>query len=148
MRETLINDDKAIQLSSDTQDYRTINRELKKTINFRLIGSHMQNARMQQNMTQAAIAERMHLGEKYYSLVETGKSALSLARFIQFVCLTQTSADALLTGCHTDYPHSVHSDTTSEMRRNVDCILDQCSDEMLRTIYALIKGLIQYDQKE
>lgn len=125
-------------------DYREFNRELKSAINYQLIGKRMQHARLQKNLTQAAVAEQMHLGEKYYASLESGKLCINLVRFIQFICIMQVSADQLLAGCFPDYPSSDNCDDITEQRHQVNQLLDQCSDDMLQTIYAVVKGLIQY----
>ncbi len=71
--------------ANEVPDYRTINRQLQAEINYHVLGRHMQTVRQDRGMTQAAVAEKMKLGTKYYASLEEGFSHISLYRLIQFI---------------------------------------------------------------
>lgn len=70
-----------------SSDFRENTRQLQQKINYRVIGRHMKDIRVACNMTQSSIAEKMGVGSKYYTSIETGYSKISFARFIQFLCI-------------------------------------------------------------
>lgn len=128
---------------SDNADYRAINRQLKADIDFHIIGNHMQVVRKARGMTQAAVAEKMKLGTKYYAAMEAGAVKISFSRFLQFIIIMQTSADYLLSGCQPNYPtqFSCPTDACKE-RVLLNRLLDQCSDDLTKTLYVIAQGLI------
>ena len=103
----------------------------------------MQAIRQKCGMTQAVVAEKMKLGVKYYAALEAGTESISLSRLIQFICLMQSSSDTLLAGCHPDYPplHTCQENVCHE-RILLNKLLDQCSDELIRTLYVIAQGIL------
>ena len=83
------------------------------------------------------------LGVKYYAALEAGTESISLSRLIQFICLMQSSSDTLLAGCHPDYPplHTCQENVCHE-RILLNKLLDQCSDELIRTLYVIAQGIL------
>ena len=53
-------------------DYRENLRQLRENIDWKMLGSHMQEARKQSKFTQAQMAERMGISPNYYSGYESG----------------------------------------------------------------------------
>lgn len=127
---------------ADNANYRTVNKQLQGEVDYKLLGCHMQSIRQQRDMTQAAVAEKMKLGIKYYAAIEAGTARISLYRLIQFICIMQTSADLLLAGCHADYPPSnPYLDDVCKERLLLNKLLDQCPDETIKTLYVVAQGL-------
>lgn len=128
---------------SDTSDYRAVNKQLKAEFDFKIIGKHMQSVRKKRGMTQAEVAEKMKLGTKYYASMEAGAVKISFPRFIQFVILMQASADFLLSGCHPEYPpqFACPGEACKE-RIMLNKLLDQCPDDLRKTLYVIAQGLI------
>lgn len=123
-------------------DYREQNRRLQKEIDYRSIGAHMQEVRNQCGLTQKALAERMGVESHYYGSLETGANRISFARFIQFMTLTNAAADYLLMGCHKDLTPNIERLTcVCEERHLLDQLLDRCSNETIKVIYAMCKTL-------
>ena len=122
-------------------EYLAVNKQLQSEIDYRVIGRHMQAIRQKCGMTQAVVAEKMKLGVKYYAALEAGTESISLSRLIQFICLMQSSSDTLLAGCHPDYPplHTCQENVCHE-RILLNKLLDQCSDELIRTLYVIAQG--------
>lgn len=128
---------------AETTDYRAINKQLKNEFDFRVIGKHMQSIRKSRGMTQAEVAEKMKLGTKYYASIEAGAVKISFQRFLQFVVLMQASSDYLLSGCHPEYQtlFSCKGDVCKE-RLVLNGLLDQCSDELIKTLCVITQSLM------
>lgn len=123
-------------------DYREQNRKLQNEINYRIIGSHMREVRKQCGFTQKTLAEYMGVDTNYYGSLETGANRISFSRFIQFMAMTNASADYLLMGCHQGLGsnHERISCACKE-RQLLERILDSCPNETIKIIYALCKAL-------
>lgn len=132
--------------NSDACDYRALKRQLQADIDYKLLGQHMQAVRRKRELTQAVVAEKMKVGVKYYSAIESGKVKISLYRLIQFICIMGTSADHLLMGCHIDYPPSHEcTEEASVDRKELYTLLDQCSDDHIKTLRIVAEGLLAKD---
>ncbi|WP_461811511.1 helix-turn-helix domain-containing protein [Faecalimonas sp.] len=123
-------------------EYREINKQLHADIDYKLLGRHLREIRKQNGMTQAEIAEKMKMGVKYYASIEEGKTKINLIRLIQFICITQTSADYILAGTHKRYPSQFQCpENASRSRKQLSQLLDQCSEQIIETIYVIAEGL-------
>lgn len=124
-------------------DYRALTKQLHADIDYRVLGQHMQAVRQKRGLTQAAVAEKMKVGVKYYASIESGKARISLCRLVQFICLMGTSADHLLVGSHLDYPPGYACpDDASEDRKVLLALLDQCSEDTVKTLRIVAEGLL------
>lgn len=133
--------------TGEPSDYRALKRQLQADIDYRLLGQHMQAVRQSRKMTQSAVAEKMRIGVKYYSSIESGKAKINLYRLIQFICIMGTSADHLLVGCLLDYPPSYTCpDDISEDRKALYTLLDHCSDDTVKTLRIVAEGLLQKEK--
>lgn len=125
--------------SRDTR-FRETNKRLQSEINYRALGLHMRDVRKARNFTQDEVCEILDMDPKYYSTLENGKNRISLTRFIQFAWELGASADFLISGCHpklmTDAPKLTCG---CEERRLLSEMLDQCSNEMIQTMYSICK---------
>lgn len=121
---------------------RSFNLQLQAEIDYVTLGRHMKDVRKAKKYTQAQISEILGLKPNYYGQYETGKRHINLPRFIQFICKTQCSADALLKGCHKDYPSAVPiRQEYSESRRKINSILDKCDDALLEDLTIIVEML-------
>lgn len=124
-------------------EYRAVNKQLQSEIDYKVIGRHMQATRQRNGMTQAIVAEKMKLGVKYYAALEAGTENISLSRLIQFICIMQSSSETLLAGCHPDYPPKhICSENVCHERILLNKLLDQCSDDLIKTLYVIAQGLL------
>lgn len=124
-------------------DYRSNNKQLQQKINYRVIGKHMKDLRLACNMTQSNVAEKMGVGSKYYTSLETGFSKISLARFIQFLCITQGSADTILAGSHPNLPiQGMQNMADEQNRQKFENLLNQSSMDLREVMYAVCETLL------
>lgn len=122
-------------------DYREQNKRLQSEINYRIIGSHMREVRKQCGLTQKALAEYMGVDTNYYGSLETGANRISFPRFIQFMAITNAAADYLLMGCHQGLINTEGISCICKERQLLEKLLDSCSNETIKIIYALCKAL-------
>ena len=128
-------------------DFREVTHQLQREFNYKVLGQHMKSVRNSRHMTQAQVAEAMHLGVKYYASIETGTIKISLMRLIQFINLMQVSADSLLTGCHENYPsEKTDREYKCIARHKLEALLDQCSDETIETVCIITEALMKPDR--
>ncbi len=123
---------KTIKGAFECNDKRPFNLQLQDEIDYVTLGRHMRDVRKALGYTQAQIAEILGLKPNYYGQYETGTRHINIPRFIQFVCKTKCSADALLVGCHKEYPSAAPEQAgCSEARRELNSILDKCDDALM-----------------
>ncbi len=133
--------------NSKTNNDQITKRPLSSDIDYKVLGRHMQAVRKQQGLTQDTVAEYMEIGTRYYSAIECGTAKINLYRLIQFVCLTHTSADNLLVGCHHNYPtHYITSTDSNEDLKLLMSMLEHCSSNTIKTARALTETFIQSNE--
>ena len=124
------------------ENEKTANALLQEEIDYEVFGRHLRMVRKQMGLTQAQFSEKMSLKPNFYGEYETGKRHINFPRFLQFVCVAQCSADMLLRGCHKDFPsEGQHAAAYSEKRRELNNLLDQCDDELITGLIAIVKLL-------
>lgn len=129
--------------SSEEKKERCLNNlQLQDEIDYVTIGRHMRDVRKNLHFTQAQLSERMGLKPNYYGQYETGIRHINIPRFIQFVFTTKCSADSLLIGCHKRYPSVTPEKLEcSEVRKELNNILDKCDDDLLQDIIRIVEIL-------
>lgn len=121
---------------------KTANALLQEEIDYEVFGQHLRMVRRKLGFTQAQFSEKMGLKPNFYGEYETGKRHINFPRFLQFVCVAQCSADMLLRGCHKDFPsEGQHAAAYSEKRRELNNLLDQCDDDLITGLIAIVRLL-------
>lgn len=121
---------------------KTANALLQEEINYEVFGQHLRMVRRKLGLTQAQFSEKMGLKPNFYGEYETGKRHINFPRFLQFVCVTQCSADMLLRGCHKDFPSEGQPVAAcSEKRKELNRLLDKCDDELISGLIAIVELL-------
>lgn len=119
---------------------KTANALLQEQIDYKVFGHHLRMVRKKMGLTQAQLSEKMGLNPNFYGEYETGKRHINFPRLIQFICVTQSSADMLLRGCHQDFPsESQHAVAYSEKRRELNSLLDKCDDDLITGLIAIVE---------
>lgn len=65
-------------------------------LNFKAIGKRIKLARINQNMTQETVADKIGVTPQHVSNIETGNSSVSLTTLVAIANLLKVSADELL----------------------------------------------------
>ena len=130
-------------------DFRANYQHLQDEINYRLIGQHMKEMRKAHSMTQSNVAEKMGMTLNYYTSLERGNSKISFARFIQFLCITGGSADALLVGCHSELPIEKMQNLSEEQNRQAfERLLSQTPISTRKMMFKLCETLAEMMGKD
>ena len=104
------------------------------TLNYKIIGKNIKQARKGQKLTQEALAELIDKSTSYISYIETGKKCLSLETLVDIANCLKVSADDLLS-FNIEYRHEIKSEFSS--------ILEQCSTYEKKVITDVAKALKQ-----
>ena len=108
-------------------------------IDCRVIGKHMRDIRNARKMTQSHIAEKMGIGIKYYSSLETGQNKISLTRFVQFLAITKVNSDSVLAGSYPGLSVSTADNALliCDERKRLELLISKSSNDAVKTMYAL-----------
>ena len=96
---------------------------------YSVIGRRIKTARLEQNIKQEEIADKLDISVAFMSRVETGRAKLNLKRLTQIAEVLNISPAYLLTGSNT-----VSKDYLKEDFR---IILDKCTPEQQKLIYEI-----------
>ena len=96
---------------------------------YNVIGRRIKTARVEQNLTQEELADKIDVSVAFMSRLERGSSKINLKRLTQIAETLNVSPGYLLTG----------SNATSKdyLREDFRQILDKCTPEQQRLIYAI-----------
>lgn len=96
---------------------------------YNVIGRRIKNARIERNITQEELADRIDVSVAFMSRVERGTSQINLKRLTQIAEILNVSPGYLLTGSNTasrDY-----------LREDFRQVLEKCTPAQQRLIYAI-----------
>ena len=105
-------------------------------IDYKLIGKRIKQARVNLNLTQQALAEKLDVSTNYLSKVEGGHEKPNLDFLGRISIATEISLPELLTGV---------VERSRYLRNDIAKILDMCSPEKTRLIYDIISRISKYD---
>lgn len=96
---------------------------------YNVIGRRIKTVRMEHNLTQEELADKIDVSVAFMSRLERGNSKINLKRLTQIAEILNVSPGYLLTG----------SNTTSKdyLREDFREVLDKCTPEQQRLIYAI-----------
>ena len=96
---------------------------------YNVIGRRIKTVRMEQNLTQEELADKIDVSVAFMSRVERGSGKINLKRLTQIAEILNVSPGYLLTG----------SNTTSKdyLREDFRQVLDKCTPKQQRLIYAI-----------
>lgn len=72
---------------------------MKVTVDLKLLGRRIKEARHRRKLTQAKVGEEIGVSDSYISRIETGKARMSMYRFFTMATLLQVEPSDLLVGC-------------------------------------------------
>ena len=112
---------------------------------YTVIGRRIREARVEQNLRQEELADKMNISVAYMSRVETGKGHLNLNRLTQIAEILKVSPGYLLTGSNVR--------SKNYLKKDFNTVLEKCSPEQQRLIYEIAELVsktkfeaIQYDE--
>jgi transcriptional regulator with XRE-family HTH domain len=104
-------------------------------LDYKLIGARLKQARLDKELTQENLAEKLDVSVAYLSRVERGTLDISLKRLSEICGLLDVKEGAILNGVS----------TTSKNYLNEDFVhlLKNCPPEKVKLIYELAKTVIE-----
>lgn len=105
--------------------------KVERRVNYVLIGRRLKQARKKAKMTQAEVAELIHVKAAYYSNLERGRDYINLERLIQLCIIFQILPGDLLNECCAELMPMKSVDLTEKSAEKDDIIymVNQCSKE-------------------
>ena len=103
--------------------------ELKKKI-----GKRIQELRLKNKLKQSELAEKVNIATKTQSCIETGKNFPSAELLERYATAFDIKISDLL--------NIAHIEQTSVLLKEIEAILKNASEEEIKLIYKIIKGVI------
>lgn len=104
--------------------------ELNMNVDYKAVGTRIRQIRLEQHLTQEALAEEIGISTSHVSNIETGTKQISLSTLIKVANILKVSVDELL------IDNVMHSNTKYE--KEIMRHLEDCSDYELRHMIDLI----------
>ncbi|NLO40914.1 MAG: helix-turn-helix transcriptional regulator [Ruminiclostridium sp.] len=98
-------------------------------VNFKIIGLRVKEARLQKQMSQAVLAERIDMSVTYISHIETARKKASLETLVRIANVLDVTVDHMLNGNQISDP--------AEYRTDLAQLLDDCTNCEKRIIYEI-----------
>lgn len=98
-------------------------------INFKIIGLRIKELRLEKQMTQADLAEKIDMSPTYMSHIETAKKKASLESLLRISNALEITMDRLLNGNQTSDP--------AEYLTDLIILLEDCTSQEKRMIYEI-----------
>ena len=102
-------------------------------INFKIIGLRIRELRLEKQMTQADLAEKIDMSATYMSHIETAKRQASLESLLRISNALEITMDRLLNGNQTSDP--------AEYLMDLAVLLEDCTGQEKRMIYEIAVAL-------
>ncbi|MBQ7087638.1 MAG: helix-turn-helix transcriptional regulator [Clostridia bacterium] len=104
-------------------------------VDYLKLGKRIKKARIDKNMTQAQLAEKLELSNNYISSIERGNAIPSLETFIAICNALEVTSDMLLTD-------SVYK-SNEFIKESIALKLERCSKKNIRIIERFIDLLLE-----
>lgn len=101
------------------------------SLNYNIIGERLNQARINNKLTQEKLAEKLDVSVAFLSRIERGNSYISLKRLNQICSILNISESYVLNGV------SEYSNTY--LNKDLSEVLDKCSPEKINLIYKIAK---------
>ena len=106
-------------------------------LDFAVIGQRIKNARLDKNLTQEKLAERLDLSVAFLSRLERGSMPINLKRLSEICIALGVSEDEILTGASTLSSNYLDSDFSD--------LLKDCPPDKMKLIYDISKLILNKD---
>lgn len=104
------------------------------SLDYKVIGERLKNARLEKGMTQDQLAEKLNVSVAFLSRIESGKTRINLIRLNEICTLTGVSEAFILTGTSENSPNYLANEFNS--------LLKSCPPEKRKQIYEIAKIII------
>lgn len=110
------------------------------TINLKVLGRHIQEARNRRGLTQKKVASVIGVSNSYVSRLETGAAQMSMYRFFSIAVCLQTAPSILLAGCCPEVADCDEQNISPEKKRMHE-LIEQASVPTLKIMCAVCDTL-------
>lgn len=107
-------------------------------IDYNIVGERLKRARLEKELTQENLAEKLDVSVAYLSRVECGTSHINLKRLHQLCALLDVSEGYILSGTSEDSRNYLDEDFKN--------LLEKCTPEQQKLIYNIAKTVIETDK--
>ena len=112
------------------------------TIDLKVIGHHIQEARNQRHLTQAQVAAEIGVSDSYLSRLETGTVKMSMHRFFTIAVALQASPGDLLNGCCPELNVACGGHIASPEKEHLYELINRASVQTLKAMCAVCDALM------
>ena len=118
-------------------------------ISFKAIGRNIRTARMDLNLTQEDVAERLKISQLHFGRLERGDRPISLEMLALIANILETPLSSLLNGCVID-DHFDRKPTGApeSLGHSIAVIANGCSPQAQRLMLELCKIVAQNDKAQ
>lgn len=109
-------------------------------LDYSVIGERIKRARIEKNMTQENLAERLNVSVAYVSRIECGTTRLNLKRLSEICRILDIDEGIVLNGTCVE--------SENYLSEEFSTLLKECSQETQRLIYDIAKVIIQSTKKD
>ena len=106
-------------------------------LDFNIIGQRLKKARLDKNLTQEMLAEKLDVSVAFLSRIERGNSHINLKRLSEICNLLDVSEGYILNG--------VSSKSENYLNKEFAELLKSCSPETQRLIYDIAKVIAEQE---
>lgn len=107
-------------------------------IDYSIVGKRLKKARLEKNLTQESLAEKLDISVAYISRVESGSSHVNLKRLNQICALLDISESYILTGAA--------ENSKTYLDKDFKELLEKCTPEQQKLIYNIAKTIVDGDK--
>lgn len=107
-------------------------------IDYNIMGERIKKARLEKQLTQENIAEKLDVSVAFLSRIERGSSHINLKRLQQLCSILDVSEGYLLSG--------TSEDSKNYLNKDFQELLEKCTPEQLKLIYNLAKTVVESEK--
>ena len=104
-------------------------------LDYNIIGERLKQARINKNLTQEKLAEKLDVSVAFLSRIERGSSFINLKRLNQICTILNVSEGEILNG--------VSKDSHGYLNKDFSNLIKDCPPEKIRLIYNIAKVIIE-----
>ena len=110
------------------------------SIDYNIVGERIKKARLEKQLTQENIAEKLNVSVAFLSRIERGTSHINLKRLHQICSILDVSEGYLLSG--------TYDDSNNYLNEEFKELLEKCTPEQQRLIYNIAKTIIENNKEQ
>ena len=104
-------------------------------LDYNIIGERLKKARLDKNLTQEMLAEKLDVSVAFLSRIERGSSFINLKRLNQICSILEISEGEILNG--------VSNDSNTYLNKDLSNLIKNCPPEKINLIYNIAKVIVE-----